>query len=777
MTRVLKLGIRQLAEFCCRSGDLGYEGGPGVKALEGLRTHQAIQKRYQKQASAEHRIKFEIELNNYQIELGGRIDLLFNKEMPPRIEEIKTIYSFMNSFSENFDEPHWAQAKCYAACYALENKLDSVVVSLNYVSLFNHQEHRQNKTLTTSELQIFLHQILRQYLEWNQLVEIQHDATLTSARNLEFPHENFRQQQHALAAHVYRNIQQQGQLMVEAPTGSGKTISTLFPSIKAIGEDLVDQIIFLSAKTSGQNQAITAIENMIEQGLQISYLVIQAKSKSCPCNDENSTDINADGKCIRTLGFFDRLAVAREKLAKHRHLNPSNVREVADEFQLCPFELSLQMLPWVDIVIADLNYVFDPLVQLSYFKTDNKRKVLLIDELHNLVDRARGMYSAKLSRQQIKQALDSNNSAEVIQAINKVGRALDKELRTQSEDEAISDHTSASIAKAISRFSENLGLNLFNNKHVSAETLAFAKELFRYQNISQLYDKHHRTIDTKPVAQRQVKLMCLNAFEYLRDIYPLFNSVCGFSATLTPDHYFLQALGYAAEARSLRLDSCFPEERLQVNICSYVDTRYRQRDDYIDQICATIQRCFNARPGNYLVFFSSYLFMHKVFERFCQLYPSFDTMLKSRSADDDARGAFINEFKNHEQALGFAIMGGIFAEGIDYQGQTLIGAIVVGVGMPQANTEQQLIQQDFESIGLNGFDFAYQFPGLTRVQQSAGRVIRSETDCGVVILLDRRFQHSTYRAYYPTHWQPRLCQSIDALEESLAQFWTKHAVI
>ena len=774
MSKVLKLGIRQLAEFCCRNGDLGFEGGPGVKALEGLRTHQAIQKKYQKQAVAEHRIKFAIELDDYQIELGGRIDLLFDKETPPRIEEIKTIYSFMNTFSENFDEPHWAQAKCYAACYVLENQLDHVAISLNYVNLFNHQEHRQHKTFQAIELQKFLQQILRQYLDWHRLIETQHQQTQSSAQNLAFPHDSFRQQQHALASHVYRNIQQQNQLMVEAPTGSGKTISTLFPSIKAIGEDLVDQIIFLSAKTSGQNQAIAAIEHMIEQGLQISYLVIQAKAKSCPCSEENSLDINADGKCVRTLGFFDRLALAREKLAKHRHLNPTSIRKVADEFQLCPFELSLQMLPWVDVVVADLNYVFDPLVQLSYFRTDSKRKVLLIDELHNLVDRARGMYSAKLSRQQIKQALESSNSPEIIQAINKVGRALDKELRAQAEDESISNQTSPALAKAISRFGENLGLNLFNNKHVSGETLAFAKELFRYQNISQLYADHHRTIGIKPVAQRQVKLMCLNAFEYLREIYPLFNSVCGFSATLTPDHYFLQALGFAADAKALRLESCFPEEQLLVNICSYVDTRYRQRDDYIDQICATIQRCFNARPGNYLVFFSSYFFMHKVYDRFCQIYPAFDTMLQSRSADDEAREAFLNEFKNHQQALGFAIMGGIFAEGIDYQGQTLIGAIVVGVGMPQTNTEQQLIQQDFERVGLNGFDFAYQFPGLTRVQQSAGRVIRSETDKGIVILMDRRFAHSSYRNYYPAHWQPQLCQSIDSLEESLRQFWAKH---
>ena len=771
MSETIKLGIRALTDFCCRSGDLGFDGGPGVKAQEGLRTHQAIQKRYKKQAIAEYRIQFEIDIDEYHVELGGRIDLLFEQESPPRVEEIKTVYSFMNSFSETFDEPHWAQAKCYAACYALQNSIETLAISLNYVNLFNHQEHRQKHIYQREDLEAFLLEIVRQYLRWHKLIQKQHQQTLTSARTLEFPHASFRQQQRAFAAHVYRSIQHQSQLMVEAPTGSGKTISTLFPSVKAIGEDLVDQIIYLSAKTSGQNQAIAAVELMIEQGLQISYLVIQAKAKCCVCTDNNVAEINAEGKCLRTLGFFDRLTIARESLIKQRHLNPTVIRQTADQYQLCPFELSLQMLPWVDIVVADFNYVFDPMVQLSYFKTDSKRKVLLVDELHNLIDRARGMYSANLSRSQIKQALETDNNAEISQALNKINRALDRELRAQLEDEAVSEQTSTSIAKAISRFSENLGLNLFNNKHVSAQTLEFSKSVFRYQCISNLYDDHHKTIAIKPVAQRELKLLCLNAFEYLRGIYPLFQSVCGFSATLSPYQYFVQALGFDSNTRVLQLESCFPQHQLQVNICSYVDIRYRQRDDYIDQICATILRCYQARQGNYLIFFSSYHFMHKVYDRFQQLYATIDTMLQTKSADDEQRQMFLDQFRNRDKTLGFAIMGGIFAEGIDYQGQTLIGAIVVGVGMPQANTEQQLIQQDFEGLNLNGFDFAFRFPGLTRVQQSAGRVIRSETDRGVVILLDRRFQQSPYRRHYPPHWQPQHCQSIDALEKSLCQFW------
>jgi len=770
MSNLIKIGIRQLVEFCCRSGDLGFESGPGPSAQEGLRTHQKIQKRYQDEALAEYRLNFSLEIDGFEIELGGRIDLLFENENPPRVEEIKTIYSLMNAEVERFEESHWAQVKCYAAVYALQENIETLQISLTYANLFNLQEYRQTRLSNRAELVEFLQQTLRRYIKWHELISSQHEETLASTSKLEFPYAEFRQQQHHFASQVYRNIQRKGHLMVEAPTGSGKTISTLFPSIKAIGENLIDQIVYLSAKTSGQNQAITAIEQMCDQGLHISYLVLQAKSKSCACN-HNPDEINIEGKCLRTLGFFDRLTAARETLMRHRRINTEAIQQIAEEHRLCPFELSLQMLPWVDIVIADLNYVFDPLVQPAYFKNDNRRKLLLIDELHNLIDRARGMYSASISRRQIELTIAADNSSTILKALTSLKGSLDKRLREQANDEQIEDETDLVFARAASRFSEKLDLNLFNNKKICPETFEFAKAIYRYQCIHQLYGQRHKTIRIKPVGQRQIKLNCLNAFEYLREVYPLFDSVCGFSATLTPGEYFLQALGFDETAKVLRLESCFPGEKLQVSICSYVDTRYRQREKYIEQICQTINRCYRARPGNYLVFFSSYYFMQQVFDHFQQHFDDIPTLIQTRDLNDNQRREFIDSFYEHKNTLGFAIMGGIFAEGIDYLGQSLIGAIVVGVGLPQANTEQQLIEQDFSRLSLNGFDYAYRFPGLIRVQQSAGRVIRSETDIGVVILLDRRFQQSAYRQHFPSHWQPGHCQDIDKLEQDLLQFW------
>jgi DNA excision repair protein ERCC-2 len=770
MNKSIKLGIRQLVEFSCRSGDLGYETQPAVSAIEGIRTHQKIQKRYRQQASAEHSLKYIVSIDEYEVELGGRVDLLFADETPPRIEEIKTVYRYSKDDLVSYEEPHWAQARCYAACYAVDQQLDEVVVSLNFVSLFSHEEHREIKTYQKTELSTWLDRILRCYLDWHRLISRQRENTVASAHDLAFPFESFRRQQRGFAAHVYRGIQQGQRLLIEAPTGSGKTISTLFPSVKAIGEDLADQIVYLSAKTSGQNEAVKAIEAMIGKGLQTSYLVIQAKAKCCACVNEQC-EITDEGKCRRTLGFFDRLPAAREALFQIRRLSSQSIRTVADEYLLCPFELSLQMLPWVDIVICDFNYIFDPLVQLGYFKTDGKRKILLIDEMHNLVDRARGMYSASINRNQIKHCAQAANSTAVSRAVNSVASALDKCGRELEQDESVSNDVPVLLTRAASRFSEKLGIDLFTNKQVASETLEFAKAIFRFQCINNLYSEHHRTISKKPVRQREVKLLCLNAFEYLRQIYPLFQSVCGFSATLSPPGYFLQALGLEQDAQAIRIDSSFPSQHLQVSICSFIDTRYRQRDDYISKICESIYACYQSRPGNYLVFFSSYHFMHKVHEQFERRYADIDTMLQIRAADDRQRNEFLEHYFERDNTLGFAIMGGVFAEGIDYVGSSLIGAIIVGVGMPQANTEQQLIQQDFDSMRMNGFDFAYRFPGLTRVQQSAGRVIRSENDRGVVVLIDNRFRQSAYRQYLPPHWQARECSNIDTLQQSLKQFW------
>lgn len=752
MNRNLKIAIRELVEFCCRGGDLGSQDGPPVKALDGIRVHQKIQRRYREEASAEQKLQYQTQVDDTDIELSGRVDLLFANEAPPRLEEIKTVQRFKQDLFANHNDAHWAQVKCYAACYVIAKQIDEVSVSVNYVDLVDYRENKQTKTFKRAELEAFLKQTLLIYIRWQQLLTKQIEATIRSAQLLQFPFPAFRRQQRQFASEVYRTIQKGERLLVEAPTGSGKTISTLFPSVKAIGEALADQIIFLSAKTSGQNEARKAIDLMIGKGLSISYLVIKAKAKCCNCVFDDS-ELDPNGNCGRCIGFFDRLPAAREALLLKKTLSSEMLAEIANDFQLCPFELSLQMLPWVDVIICDFNYIFDPLVQLSYFRTDDRRKILLIDEMHNLVDRARGMYSASINRSQVQNALQANNSVSINHEIERVANVLDRCFREQSEDEFVSDEVPRALTRVTDSFGDRIGNEIFDNKRIDTLTLDLAKHIFRFQSISELYDEHHKVIRKKPIQQREIKLLCLNAFEYLKQIYPLFYAVCGFSATLNPASYFLPACGLEKKSKAITLLSSFPLENLKVNVCSYIDTRYHQRDSQIELICDCIYSCYKARRGNYLVFFSSYQFMQKVQDYFAQKYINIETVSQQRGCNDEQRLEFLTEFFERQNTLGFAIMGGIFAEGIDYIGSALIGAIIVGVGLPQASTEQQLIQKDFEAMQLDGFDYAFRFPGLTRVQQSAGRVIRSDEDRGIVVLIDRRFQQAGYRTHFPAHWK------------------------
>ena len=330
MADKLKIGIRELVEFCCRSGDLGRDNSPGVKALDGLLTHQKIQQRYQDQAESEVTVKLSTRIDDFDIELGGRIDLLFVREAPVRIEEIKTVYAHVPEDAD--DALHWAQLKCYGACYAREQQLDEVNLSLNLVTLFSRHEQRHHQQFAHAELDAFLEQTLRQYLRWYRLVAEQQQAARQQAQALEFPFDGFRRQQRGFAAEVYRAIQNRQRLIVEAPTGSGKTISTLFPAIKAIGEDLCDQVVYLSAKVSGQQQAVKAVELMQTD---TSYVVIQAKARSCPCNFD-AQEIDAEGRCRRCLGFFERLPAAREQLFQRRRLDVACIQATASEFRPVP---------------------------------------------------------------------------------------------------------------------------------------------------------------------------------------------------------------------------------------------------------------------------------------------------------------------------------------------------------------------------------------------------------------------------------------------------------
>ena len=775
MNPAISIAIVDLVDFACRSGDLA-AGPAGPTAIEGIRAHQKLQKNRAKGYRAEVKVSGHLELDNTRVELSGRVDLLKDDALPTIIEEIKTCYCTPDHLPQSQRMLHWAQLKIYGFCHLSSTRCKSIRLQMTWYDLIADATTVEAADFSDQQLAEFTSQAVARYLRWHRFVEERKQASQLSARQLSFPFDEFRPGQRAMAAGIYRSIRDAGERLIEAPTGIGKTVSGLFPAIKALGDEHIDKIIYLTAKNSGRQVAADTLDTLVRAGLDISSLLIRAKKLVCPCRN-GSCERDPDGQCPLGIGFFDRLPTAREQLLRLGKVDGAALDAVAREHQLCPFELSLQMLPWVSVVICDYNYVFDPLVGLGKIRESGKRTVLLLDEAHNLVTRSRQMYSARLSRRQLdlcaracKKSLPSLGKA-----LQSIDRALVRWQKSGGATEKLSLETPITVCRAVDRFLECLAQVAPENNVYPEELTETLREIFRFKAIAELFGSHHVCLSRRHSAGMfqdiELKLLCLDASAELAQSYRLFHSTVLFSGTLSPAAYYRQALGVDANANCQVLPSPFTPDNLGVFLCSNVDTRYHHRERYLTTIARIIHSVYSARPGNYLVFFSSYQFMQCVAETFAREFPDIRPCLQERDSTEEQRAIFLQGFDQGGQMLGFAIMGGIYGEGIDYAGDRLIGAIVVGVGLPAFATEQELIRKDYQASGLDGFDFAYRNPGMARVLQAAGRVIRSDTDRGVIVLIDQRFQQPGYRRIMPDHWNPELCPTPQCLSGGLARFW------
>lgn len=776
----IKLSVKQLVEFSCRSGDLFSSSQSGPSALEGIRAHQKIQARLADTFQAEFSVATSFRSDDIELLIGGRVDLVSVDASPPLLAEIKSCYGHPSQLPPGQCEQHWAQLKLYAYCYLQQHPEESIHLRMIWADLEQDQQHEETVSLTADAVDAFGLAALQRYADWQRLVSHIDKEGLASATAANFPHDTFRQGQRAMATAVFRSLRDSDHLLCEAPTGIGKTVSALFPAVKALGAGHIDKVVYLTAKNSGRQMARDAFASMATSGLGLSCLSLQAKNSACPCLN-GTVDVDAKGQCPLSQGFFDRLPAAREQLLRRRIMHSEIVAEVAAEHRLCPFELALQMLPWCRLLICDYNYVFDPLVGLSYFKETPDRMGLLVDEAHNLVDRSRQMFSARLSRKQGQLAVSGckNTRPQLSKAMSTITRALDRHRRQMDGPEVVARETPITVDRAVQRLLDFMARPSdegFGSRELYSEWL---KAVFRYRHIAELFGPHHRTI-ARSSAQKngdmELKLQCLNASEDLAERYARFHGVVVFSATLRPQNFYHTALGLSEQCNKLSLPSPFPGHNQGSFIASHIDTRYQYRQQSIAPLAHLIHSVCSAKAGNYLVFFPSYAYMQAVAAHMVQVYPDQALAIQQQDADETQRAAFLQQFKQSEQMLGLAIMGGIYGEGVDYEGDKLIGAIVIGVGLPGMDTEQNLIRSDFDAAGLNGFDFAYRYPGLGRVLQAAGRVIRSESDQGVVILVDPRFRQQRYRQLLPDHWQVRDCNSLTQLESGLQLFWhdTKH---
>ena len=784
INKVIKCSVKKFVDFTCNSGDLESYATAGPTALEGQKAHKVLQSRKAPEEQSEVKVECTIEAQSRKLKLSGRIDLLNPEPEKLKVSEIKSCYAPPHKLPQNKVSLHWAQLKVYGYCilHDLQNKQknaqSTVTLQLIWYNLIADEIIIDEQVFNFSDLQRFVNDAAETYIEWIDLIEKQTSATLKSAAQLQFPHGDFRTGQRDMAASVYLAARDGFHLMCEAPTGIGKTVSTLFPALKAMGNGNIDRIIYLTAKNSGRQTANDCINQMAQSGLTLSAITITAKKTSCHCTNGTCERNPSDGICPLTRGFFDRLPEARLQLIRTGIITPQAIDNAAHEYALCPFELTQQLLPWVQLVICDFNYVFDPLVQLTALSENTKRQLLLVDEAHNLTDRARSMFSATLDKRELKSAIkDMDKNTLYAKMLQSLVRAIDRTGKACSDAESALTEQPKTISRAIKPCMQALSNDGEMPIRITEPIAEAGKAIFRYAVIEELFGSHHRCVVLKKSNGKYkntiVTLQCLNATDQLEKTWKQYRASVTFSATMRPQQFYRTSLGLPEDTRLLTLDSPFNPQQQCTLVCDWVDTRYKSRAQSVSSIVDIIASVYFAKSGNYQVYFASYVFMESVATAFQQTHPTVEIIIQQRGSSETERNDFLANFQHNKTVLAFSIMGGIFGEAVDYSGDQLIGSIVVGTGLASVSLTQQLIETDFRQSGRDGFDYASRYPGLTRVLQAGGRVIRTETDRGVVVLVDQRFSHPFYTGLFPTHWLPSPCGTLSTMEAHLKKFWSQ----
>jgi DNA excision repair protein ERCC-2 len=674
---------------------------------------------------------------------------------------------------------HWAQVDCYAFMYAKQEQLEELWVQLTYYHLESKELRRFVKKRTLAELESFFQSLVQPYLQWKQKHWTWLKQRNASIQKIAFPFSEYREGQRKLMVAVYQTLVKKKKLFVQAPTGIGKTLACLFPAIKTVGEGRFDKIFYLTAKTIARSVAEKALEQLREAGLAYKSVTLIAKDKICfnsPCIVQ---------ECEFAKGYFDRLPQALAGLWLEDVFDQKTLEKYAREFSICPFEFSLEVALWVDIVLCDYNYVFDPRVYLRrFFQESSESYALLIDEAHNLVDRARQMFSATLEKDNILQVKKQMAGRELrlsksLHRVNLAFLLLKKKLEKAGgsfyEKEAPQE-----LYPALQHFVETAEA-LFERESftIFPETLIeLYFQAIHFLKTSELYDRHYVTSYEKKGNSFNIKLFCVDPSFLLKKAMKRGKSTVCFSATLTPLTYFKNLLGGEKEDFQLLLPSAFPPENLALMIHTSIETVYQKREQSYPPIAQVIQEMVRSKAGNYLVFFPSYAYLHSVVA-VLQETPQGDIqyLIQTQEMTEIERAQFLSAFetlpqKGAKTLVGMVVLGGLFSEAIDLEGERLIGVLIVGVGLPQLCLERDILKEYFQEQNGQGFDYAYRYPGMQKVLQAAGRVIRSKTDRGIVVLLDRRFLENSYQSLFPSHWNSYTpLSSFTPFSPALELFW------
>lgn len=752
----IKISVRNLVEFILRSGDINSTYIGRNRMTEGTRIHQLIQKKMDENYASEVTLKTEVEFHDLTLTVGGRADGIIKEKENIIIDEIKSTTTNLEKIDEDYNELHWAQAKCYGYIYMKDNNLEEIDIQLTYVEVDSEEVKRIRKNYTFNELEKFFKDLTDKYYIWADLSRKWIDTRDTSIKKLEFPFNKYRRGQRKLAVGVYRTIEEEKKLFVEAPTGIGKTMSTIFPAIKAIGENKGEKIFYLTAKTITRTVAEDSFAILEKNNLRFKRVTLTAKDKIC---FEKEKSCNPD-ECPYAKGHFDRVNDAiYQILTKEDNVSRETIGKYAKKYEICPFEFSLDLSIWADSIICDYNYAFDPKAKLKRFFTEDKNKyIFLIDEAHNLVDRARDMFSAELFKDDILyiKRLFKDIEPKISKALDKINRYFlkikkkfdDKNYFIEKEEPEDIYYPLKGFVKVADNWLKENG-----DKKEHGDLLDLYFNVLSFLRASEDYDDRFVTYAKLHGKNVKLKMFCLDPSYLLSTT--LNSGLAGvlFSATLSPMDYYKEILGGKDDDNMMMLSSPFPRENLNLKIIDSVSTKYRNRENSYEDIVEIINSVMKFKKGNYMVFFPSYKYMNDVYDLFIEKHPQISTMIQESGMSEEEREQFLFSFKEvpEETLVAFAVMGGIFSEGIDLKGDRLTGAIIVGVGLPKICLERNIIRDYFNDKNGLGYEYAYMYPGMNKVLQAAGRVIRTENDKGIVCLIDERFSYKSYKNIFPPH--------------------------
>ena len=791
----IRISVRRLVEFILRSGDIDNR----IKVMaedamqEGGRIHRMIQKKMGSTYHAEVSLRRNCDLGDVSIRVEGRADGVIEGN-PVEIDEIKGTYRDLEKMKAPVTE-HLAQAKCYACFYAADHNLEQIKVRMTYCNLETEEIRYFTYEYSREELEDWFADLIGQYAKWAREEISWRKKRQESIKMLAFPFA-YREGQKQLVTHVYHTICHKRKLFIEAPTGVGKTISTLFPAIKAMGEEKADRVFYLTAKTITASVADKTFSLLRDRGLQFKSVTLTAKEKICfqeetACNPES---------CPYAKGHFDRINDAVFDLLTHeQNYSRDKIESYAQKYQVCPFEMSLDMSLFADGIICDYNYLFDPHVYLKRFFADSTRKeeyLFLVDEAHNLLERGREMYSAVLYKEDFLELKKVVKAVEprMEKQLEKCNRAL-LEMKRECENYQMVDMID-SFVQALVRLSGTMEdyLENHNDNPVRQAILDFYFQVSHFLLIYELVDDHYVMYTQLDEDGRFfIKLFCVDPSRNLQECMARGVSTILFSATLLPIQYYKKLLGGEAEDFEVYAKSTFDPERKALFLAEDVTSKYTRRSDgEFYQIAAYIHEITSKRHGNYMIFFPSHAFLSRIYEIYEKYFLNPDQtecLLQQEYMNEESREAFLRRFEGNgdckleeiiqmdieieeeKSLIGFCVLGGIFGEGIDLKNDSLIGAVIVGTGLPQVCNEREILKDYFSKEGEDGFDYAYRYPGMNKVLQAAGRVIRTAEDVGIVALLDERFLNRSYLKMFPREWQSFEVVRKNTIGKRVEKFW------